>query len=81
MKIQFDKGTKLVAINPCTLKFEQCEVVEDWSEGMNGDGPGPKCAFADGAYDVLVSNIDAKKSSELNPIPIKLLVVGYTPNE
>ncbi len=76
MKIRFDKGMKLVAVNPSTLKFEQCEVTEDWAEGM--DGEGPRCAFADGAYDVSVSNIDAKKSSELNPIPIRLLVVGYT---
>ena len=80
----FEKGLKLVAINPHTGDYEQCEVVAEWSEGLKRYGKheqeGPRCVFPDGeTYDVVVWSIDAEESAKLNPIPIMLLGVTKPP--
>ena len=75
MKLILEEGLKLIAVNPNTLKYEECVVVEKWSEGE--DLEGPRCEFGDGKItDVGLMYIDAEKSSELNPIPIMLIAMG-----
>lgn len=67
------KGLKLVALHPQTLRYEECEVVGDWTEGPKGNSQkGPRCQFEDGIYDVVLWSIDPDASEKLNPIPTYL---------
>lgn len=75
MRLELEQGLRLVAVNPNTLKYEECVVVSEWSEGEGLEGP--RCKFGDGKITgVALMSIDAEKSSELNPIPIMLIAMG-----